>query len=136
MEDHNKYENNELLIEQKNVRQHEGEPFRRVFFSKMVQIDMWYRDGTCNSIWGTQITLDENNVITATEGKPISYTISEENTILNQSAILRANGYADKNLINTILVPLLQQLQKQESEYVYALLKEINKDNYVQYPII
>jgi len=136
MEDFRDFEDNKRLIEQEKVRQHKGEPFRRIFFSKLVQIDLWYTDETAQTIYGTQITLNEKEVITAIDGKPISYTVSEENPNLNQSAILRADGLADMFQIESILVPLLDQLPEQESVYLQKLIEEINKNNYVQYPII
>ncbi len=138
MEEFDKFERNELLIEQQDVRQHEGEPFRRIFFSKKVQIDIWYENNQSALISGTQITLDENHVITAIYGKPISYTYSEtdDNPLVNQASIMRENGYADKNQIDEILKPIIIQLPKIEFEYVGKIVEEIDKDKYINYPII
>lgn len=125
MENFRKYENNELLIEQQNVRQHSGEPMRRIFFSKLVQIDFWYEEDNSSEIMGIQISLEDKNVITALKGKPISFTTSEENPRLNQAAILRDGGSADKNQIKNILIPLIDQLPELEFQYIKNLLKAI-----------
>ncbi len=127
MEDYSRYDNNELLIEQQNVRQHNGEPIRRIFFSKLLQIDFWYEDDNSSVIMGTQITLEDKNVITALRGKPISFSISEENPNLNQTAILRKDGYAHKNQIEKIFIPLIDQLPELEFQYIQNLLSAIKR---------